>query len=484
VRALPDGEPILANHEKPKENYRMVRIFKTRKIILSSVFASLLLIVGLTEAIGQGSAPKQPPVRNPSLAQPLPGLSPLLFDIFSQGNSEIGALFQIQQGLGPNYNAPGCASCHGGPFFGAASPAINPLGPTGIARNFNGAINEVPSEETTNGPALQFLATDNTIAGYETGQVIPIYTITGMQGAGTCSISQPNFAALPGHVTFRQPTQLMGLGLIEAIPPTTLQQNLNNLSSENKALGISGVLNVLADGSIGYFGQKAQIRSLFEFDALAMFREMGPTTTIFPTKHAPNDTTGACSNINAHPEDGDFSQQVGVPPQSTSMSATELITYWIRLTQVPAPQTTGLPPDWALGQTLFQRVKLGGIGCANCHTVQLTTGNNSIATQLSGQTIALYSDVALHGLGSCDSDGLTQGTAGPGKWRTTPLIGVGSKFNYMHNGRATTFDAAVQDHFCVAGGGFPASEANAVVNKYNVLPLASKQALVDFLGTL
>jgi CxxC motif-containing protein (DUF1111 family) len=460
---------------------------KAHKVILSIVCASLLLLFGLTSAVGQGSAPNQPPVRFPSGAFPLPGLSTFLSGVFAQGNSEVGAIFGVSQGLGPNYNAPGCTACHGGGSFGAASPATNPLGPLGIAPHFNGATNVVPTEETDNGPALQFLATDDTIPGYQIGQVIPIYTITGMEGTGTCSLSQPNFTALPGHVAFRQPTELMGLGLVEAIPPTTLQQNLNNLATANRALGISGILNVLADGSIGYFGQKAQVRSLFEFDALAMFREMGVTTSIFPTKHAPNDTTGACSNINAHPEDGDFSQIVGgPPPESTLMSVTELVTYWIRLTQVPAPQTTNLPSDWALGQSLFQVVKTGtaGIGCANCHTVQLVTGNSSVAPQLSGQTIALYSDVALHALGSCDSDGITQGSAGPARWRTTPLMGVGTKFAYMHDGRATTFDAAIQDHFCAAGGGFAASEANAVVNKYNALPLASKQALVDFLGTL
>jgi len=439
---------------------------------------------GINVANGGGSAPKQPAVRNPSGALPLPGLSSFLADVFAQGNSQVGSIFGVVQGLGPAYNAPSCVSCHGGGFFGAASPAVNPLGPNGIAHNFNGATNVVPSEETADGPALQFLATDNTIQGYEAGQVIPIYTIEGMSGIGTCTISQPNFANLPGHVTFRQPTQLMGLGLIEAISPTILQQNLNNLAAENNLLGISGILNVLADGSIGYFGQKAQSHSLLDFDALAMFREMGPTTSIFPAKHAAADTTGACSNINAHPEDGDFSQTVGTPPQVTTMSVTQLITYWIRLSQTPAPQTTNLPADYALGKALFQRAKQGGVGCANCHTVQLTSGNSSVAPQLSNQPVVLYSDMALHAMGSCDSDGLIQGSAGPASWRTTPLIGVGTKFAYMHDGRATTFDAAIQDHFCVAGNGFVASQANAVVNIYNALSTASKQALVDFLGTL
>jgi CxxC motif-containing protein (DUF1111 family) len=442
------------------------------------------LAVGLSTAVGQSSAPNQPPVRMPSPAVQLPGLSTFFQGVFAQGNSEFGGIISPAQGLGPNYNSVSCSSCHGGSFFGGSSPAVNPLGLNGIAHGFNGAPNMVPIEETTNGPALQFLATDNTIPGYLAGQVIPIFTITGMSGTSGCSIAQPNFNNLIGHVAFRQPTQLLGLGLIEAIPPTTLEQNLANSAAQNRALGISGTLNVLSDGSIGYFGQKSQVRSLFEFNTLAMFREMGVTTSTFPNKNAPNDTTGVCSNLNAHPEDSDFSQFVGTPPQQTAMSLTELITYWVRFTQTPAPQTTNLPSDWALGQSEFQTVSAGGIGCANCHTVQMTTGKNNITPALTAQAVKLYSDLALHHMGSGLEDGITQGSAGPAMWRTTPLMGVGSKFNYLHDGRATTFDAAIQAHFSNASGLTPASEANAVVNKYNALTLAQKQALVDFLGTL
>jgi CxxC motif-containing protein (DUF1111 family) len=55
---------------------------------------------------------------------------------------------------------------------------------------------------------------------------------------------------------------------------------------------------------------------------------------------------------------------------------------------------------------------------------------------------------------------------------------------FLHDGRASDLLQAIQAHFSSAGGGYPASEANTVIQVFRLLPVADKQAVLDFLRSL
>ncbi len=64
-----------------------------------------------------------------------------------------------------------------------------------------------------------------------------------------------------------------------------------------------------------------------------------------------------------------------------------------------------------------------------------------------------------------------QGNALGFEWRTTPLVGVGQRDSYLHDGRAATLRDAVKAH----GG-----EAEIVRNRFFNLKEADQQAIMDF----
>jgi CxxC motif-containing protein (DUF1111 family) len=93
-------------------------------------------------------------------------------------------------------------------------------------------------------------------------------------------------------------------------------------------------------------------------------------------------------------------------------------------------------------------------------------------------TFAPYSDFALHDMGSGLGDGVSQGEATGREFRTAPLWGVGQRIFFLHDGRTKDLGEAIRQH---ASNG---SEANEVVQNYNLLSVDDKQALVNFLRSL
>src|SRR5207247_10809043 len=75
----------------------------------------------------------------------------------------------------------------------------------------------------------------------------------------------------------------------------------------------------------------------------------------------------------------------------------------------------------ASGRTLF-----GTVGCAQCHTPTLTTGNSPIEA-LRNQPVRLFSDLSLHKMGPGLADDIIQGQAAPDEFRTAPLWGLGQR---------------------------------------------------------
>jgi len=134
----------------------------------------------------------------------------------------------------------------------------------------------------------------------------------------------------------------------------------------------------------------------------------------------------------------------------------------------------GPPPSAArtsltdAGRDAFQR-----IGCANCHRATLVTGDSPVPA-LSRKAFQPYSDFLLHDMGSL-GDGIVQGQAGGRQMRTAPLWGLSARPTYLHDGRATTAEAAIVAH---AGQG---AESR---NRYLRLDGRDRYALLAFLKSL
>lgn len=99
-------------------------------------------------------------------------------------------------------------------------------------------------------------------------------------------------------------------------------------------------------------------------------------------------------------------------------------------------------------------------------------------TGQSNVTIHTLSDWALHDMGTGLADGVSQGNASGRQFRTAPLWGVGQRLFFLHDGRTSDLNVAIVQH---ASQG---SEANGVIQNYNMLSLSDRQALVAYLRSL
>jgi uncharacterized integral membrane protein (TIGR00698 family) len=131
--------------------------------------------------------------------------------------------------------------------------------------------------------------------------------------------------------------------------------------------------------------------------------------------------------------------------------------------------------DW-ISQNIHHEIKkdyYGGkevftnIGCAQCHVESLPTK--------SGEPLLLYSDLLIHDMGLALDDKIIQGQAIGTDWRTTPLVGIGSRSRYLHDGRAFSYRDAI-----IAHGG----EAKIVRDRFIDLSQWEKAEIFAFLDTL
>jgi CxxC motif-containing protein (DUF1111 family) len=298
-----------------------------------------------------------------------------------------------------------------------------------------------------------------------------LFVITGRSDAAGCKIAQPDFATAvqQNNTSFRIPTPLFGAGLIEAITDSTILANLSANAQQKQQLGIRGRVNRNGnDGTITRYGWKAQNKSLLLFAGEAYNVEQGVTNEIFPTER---DETAGCG-FNATPEDKTD------PSATTALAGMSDISAFMEFMHYLAPPAPPQVPQGPQGQSIQHGGQVfGQIGCAMCHTPSLTTGR-AVSAALSNQQAPLYSDLAIHNMGQGLNDGITQGLAQGGDWRTAPLWGLGQRLFFMHDGRATDLGQAIAAH------GSQGSEASQVVGGYNALPAQSKQDLLNFLRSL
>lgn len=429
----------------------------------------------------------------PAAGGPLPGLNSNEAAFFEAGLDAFTETDGVKEGLGPRFNADGCGTCHMQPAVGGSSPPVNPQ--VALA-NAQGAINQLPSFITVNGPVREVRYVRDA-AGNPDGGVHQLFVITGRSDAPReCNIAQEDFETeMERHnIIFRIPTPTFGLGLIEGIADSDIMANLQANSTVKSNFGIRGHLNRFRtgratdgtsaadgttgipnrsanDGTITRFGWKGQNKSSLIFAGEAYNVEQGVTNELFPTE---TDETPTCAT-NPTPEDQtEFDATV---PTETSSDPVRF-THFMRLLAPPTPAPDDYLPGIPEGRELFTQ-----IGCALCHTPSFTTRKNAVAA-LSEKPVNLYSDLAVHAMGPDMADSVSQGGAGGDEFRTAPLWGLGQRIFFLHDGRTTDLTEAIQAHRSDASAEYPASEANAVIDHYNQLSEQEKQQMLNFLRSL
>ncbi|HZL56853.1 MAG TPA: di-heme oxidoredictase family protein, partial [Bryobacteraceae bacterium] len=391
------------------------------------IFAGLLT----TAAQAQPGPPPPPPPNGsaPQAGQPLPGLTASELAYFMEGARrfrEVDSVSGTQPGapgpgLGPRFNLNSCVGCHAQPGPGGSSPRVNPQIP--VATEF-GAQNTIPSFIHQNGP-VRVVRFRRNPDGTPDGGVHNLFVISGRSDAAGCAIVQPDFAAAVArnNVSFRIPTPIFGAGLVESIPDAAILFNLSDNGALKAQLGIGGHVNRNGnDGTVTRYGWKAQNKSPLLFAGEAYNVEQGVTNELFPTER---DETPGCV-FNPSPED---STNLTAATATASMSDLVAFAEFMRYLAPPNPG----PPTASSqrGSQVFAE-----IGCVLCHTQTLQTGNTA-SQALANKPARLYSDLALHNMGQGLNDGIAQGLAQGGDWRTAPLWGVGQRLFYLHDGRAS-----------------------------------------------
>ena len=394
----------------------------------SKIALGLLCLLMNDAPVFAGIAPViTPPLKG--LGSPLPELTTKQLSSFVDGRASFSGTETVADGIGPIFNDTSCVACHDAGGVGGASVRTV----TRFGRMVNGVFDPM---EAQGGSLLQERAIDPAVR-----EVVP---------------KEANVIAR------RLTTPLYGVGLIEAIDPAEISLGL----LQPKPEGIKGKVSIVKDvvsGNlmIGRFGWKAQQASLLAFAGDAYVNEMGITNRFFPTENAPNGNKALLARFDKVPDVEDKIDPID------GLADIDRLADFMRL--LAPPERLELRTDSAeAGQRLFYKQE-----CAACHIPSMKTTRHKIEA-LSEKKVMLYSDLLLHDMGAL-GDGIAQGTAGIRDMRTAPLWGLRSRPAYLHDGRATTVDAAIRAH---------EGEAANARKLYLAASAADRAALLDFLKTL
>ncbi len=365
----------------------------------------------------------------PEFGQPMAGLPADLLDRFNDGKAEFEAVETVEAGVGPVFNDVACASCHTVGAIGGGSAILE----TRFGRM---------GEDGFFDPMAYF-----------GGSLIQ------KQGIGTSGSCEYLAEIVPSEATItaqRRTTPLFGLGLVDAVPDATFYAIAAEESHHPDGIaGLVSVVTKLSTGqpAVGKFGWKCQNPSLFQFSGDAYVNEMGITNPEFPDENCPQ---GDCEALNCNPAPDLNDDGAGV------QQFTDFMTFL-------AP-----PPRGPItGQALAGELVFRGIGCAGCHRPELRTGASPVAV-LNRVRLHPYSDFLLHDMGNL-GDGITQNLATGKLMRTAPLWGLRKITTYLHDGRATTLEAAILAH---------EGQAKKARDRYAGMPAYKKTWLAAFLNSL
>lgn len=368
------------------------------------------------------------------------------------GDEEFARRFTVADGLGPIFVATSCEQCHVGD--GKGHPAFNLMrfGRDGVA-GFDPMI-------AFGGPQLQHRA----VPGYP-GEEIPV------EATGVSAFTPPAVTGL-GYldalddqtlIDLADPLDLDGDGIsgrLQLHDPSELIEEV--LALEGVGSPDPDARGTLVNGRyIGRFGKKALTVNLLHQTVGAYHEDMGVTTDLI-AEDLFNPRAGGRASDDA-------------PDPEASSSTVANVVFYLKTLRAPSRREEGDPAVLA-GDQLFSDV-----GCEDCHIPTLRTGRSEIDV-LDRVDFHPYTDLLLHDLGPELDDGYTEGRASSAEWRTPPLWGIGIQENfqggrafYLHDGRATSLEEAIELH----GG-----EGSASRDAYSALSPGDRTQLIRFLRSL
>ncbi|MBM5572432.1 MULTISPECIES: di-heme oxidoreductase family protein [Deefgea] len=414
---------------------------------------------------------------------PYPGLTDEQKTDFVVGNSffkkpwvEAPSSTTARDGLGPHFVANSCGACHALDGRGAPPDFKNGIQqeqPMALLLRLSIPGQPEPKPDPVYGGQLN----NQAVRGVKPeGKVAIRYEeIHGQFADGTpYSLQKPHYqisqlAYGPLHkeimISPRIAPQMIGLGLLEAIPEAAILQNATRQRQEGK--GIAGQPNYVMDAFagkelIGRFGWKANVGSVAQQTAGAFLGDIGITSSKNPHEECmPKQKDCLRAPNGGQPEIDDdklaqvifYSQTLAVPTRRDADSS-----------------------DVLRGKQIFSDAN-----CASCHTPSYKTAEFTAIPQLANQTIYPYTDLLLHDMGDGLADGRPDGRANGKQWKTPPLWGLGlvktvnGHTRYLHDGRARNMLEAVLWH-----GGEAEASKQAVLK----LSAADRDKLLKFLNSL
>lgn len=377
-----------------------------------------------------------------------------------------------RDGLGPFFNAVACASCHFKDGRGRPPSFDGELGRGLLLRlSLSGSH---PNGSSFSDPIYGNQLQDNAIFGQviKGNYTIAYQTVIETFADGTTvqlqkplyQINNLGYGALANGILIspRIANQIIGLGLLEAIPESTIL----GFQTTNATNGVSGKANYVFDiesntQKLGRFGWKANQPSIRQQVAGAFSGDMGITSSIFPNENVP-----FAINASTIPNGGS--------PEISEANFNKVVLYSSALA-VPIRR------NFDSQNVLKGKKSFETIGCTSCHVPKIQTGTDYFIAGLRNQIIRPYTDLLLHDMGVGLSDNAPDFLATGSEWRTQPLWGIGliSTVNghtrLLHDGRARNVEEAILWH----GG-----EANYSKEKYKQITAIERNQLLEFVNSL
>lgn len=392
-------------------------------------------------------------------------------------------------GLGPLFNARSCQRCHikdgrGHPPENAEDNSISMFLRISIPAPEDAAIEQIEDYIATlpdpnYGSQLQDFAVQGHASEYRLDIDYKEEIITLADGT-EASLRHPTYKAAdlgygPLHpdamLSPRIAPQMIGLGLLEAIPAADILANADPDDLDGD--GISGRPNIVWSVAydrpmLGRFGLKAGAPTIQEQSAAAFSGDIGISSPLFPAG------AGECTAAqdlcqNAIHGDGD--------DRGTEIDAQglDLVTFYSRNLAVPVRRGAD-DPTVLQGKQVFYET-----GCTSCHTPNYVTHRLKDRPEQSFQLIWPYTDMLLHDMGPDLADNRPEARATGQEWRTPPLWGIGlteqvsGHTYFLHDGRARSILEAVLWH-----GGEAQPQRDAVVE----MSTEERDALIAYLESL
>ena len=381
------------------------------------------------------------PDSSDTIAEPIEGLTASQLSFFVEGDELFAKVFTPDEGLGPIFIQNACEGCHVGDGKGHPFNKLTRFGRYDEDGNFDYMLDQ-------GGPQLQNRSINNYLP-----EVFPENAT---------------------HFSDRIAPIVIGMGLLASVD----DQNLLDLVElqNNEMDGITGRVNYVLpndfflsedihiDSSgyyIGRFGKKASKVTLLDQVVFALKQDIGLTSD-FDTEDPINYVIASNTSD-------------GVPDPELGSDVVNRLVFYMRTLKAPSRRNE---TDQSVidGEQIFK-----DMGCVKCHVQTLTTASSEIEA-LSNKVFYPYTDLLLHDMGMNLSDNYPEGGARGGEWRTPPLWGLGLADDsqggagyYLHDGRATSLEQAIEMH----GG-----EAAGVIINYSNLSQEDKDKLYEFLMSL